>query len=263
MTPVNPLSPPGVDSRSPTITVERAIRRFGPAVALAEISLTIRPGELVAVIGRSGAGKTTLLRCLAGVLSPSEGAVRFDGQELATLRGPAVLRHRARVGMVYQQFNLVRRLRVLDNVLVGRLGHLRGFARWAAVVRRFHAREREIALRCLHHVGLLDRAWQRADTLSGGEQQRVAIARVLAQEPVVVLADEPVASLDLANGRFVMATLQRIATELGITVVATLHQVDYAREYGDRILALARGRVIFDGPPAALTPRLVEEVFGE
>jgi phosphonate transport system ATP-binding protein len=252
-----------VTSRSPTIALERAIRRFGHAVALAEVSLTIRPGELVAVIGRSGAGKTTLLRCLAGVLSPSEGVVRFDGQDVAAMRGQAVLRHRARVGMVYQQFNLVRRLRVLDNVLVGRLGHLRGLARWAAVLRRFDAGEREIALRCLHHVGLLDRAWQRADTLSGGEQQRVAIARVLAQEPVVVLADEPVASLDLANGRLVMGTLRQIATELGITVVATLHHVDYAREYGDRILGLARGRVAFDGPPAELTPRLVEDLFGE
>jgi phosphonate transport system ATP-binding protein len=248
---------------SPTITLERAIRRFGDAIALAEVTLTVQPGELVAVIGRSGAGKTTLLRCLAGVLAPSEGAVRFDGQDLAALRGPAILRHRARVGMVYQQFNLVRRLRVLDNVLVGRLGHLRGIGRWAAVLRRFPAREREIALRCLHHVGLLDRAWQRADTLSGGEQQRVAIARVLAQEPVVVLADEPVASLDLANGRFVMATLRRIAAELGITVVATLHHVEYAREYSDRILGLARGRVVFDGPTATLTPRLVEDLFGE
>jgi phosphonate transport system ATP-binding protein len=249
--------------RSPAIALERAIRRFGQTLALAEVSLTIRPGELVAVIGRSGAGKTTLLRCLAGVLPPSEGAVRFDGQDLAALRGRAVLRHRARVGMVYQQFNLVRRLRVLDNVLVGRLGHLEGYARWAAVLRWFHPREREIALRCLHHVGLLDRAWQRADTLSGGEQQRVAIARVLAQEPVVVLADEPVASLDLANGRLVMATLRRIATELGITVVATLHHVEYAREYGDRILGLARGRVVFDGPPAALAPRLIEDLFDE
>jgi phosphonate transport system ATP-binding protein len=151
---------------------------------------------------------------------------------------------------------------VLDNVLIGRLPHLTGWRRAAALLRVFDAAERERALRCLDHVGLLDRVWQRADTLSGGEQQRVAIARLLAQDARVVLADEPVASLDLANGRLVMETLRRIARGAGLTVVATLHHVDYARRYADRVLGLKDGRLVFDGPPSALSDASLFEIFG-
>jgi phosphonate transport system ATP-binding protein len=165
--------------------------------------------------------------------------------------------------MIYQQFNLVRRLRVLDNVMVGRLGHLRGWRRWAALLRRFGAAERTIAFRCLDHVGLLDRVWQRTDTLSGGEQQRVAIAKILAQEPALILGDEPVASLDLMNGALVMATLRDVATRAGLTVIATLHHVDYARRYADRILGLRGGRLVFDGAPEALSDAALMEIFGE
>jgi phosphonate transport system ATP-binding protein len=165
--------------------------------------------------------------------------------------------------MIYQQFNLVRRLPVGDNVLVGRLGRLRGWERWAALVHHFDRRQREIAFRCLDHVGLLDRVWQRTDTLSGGEQQRVAIAKILAQEPTVVLADEPVASLDLSNGRLVMQTLRRVASAVGITVIATLHHVELARSYADRILGLKAGRLVFDGTPSQLTDAALFEIFGE
>src|SRR5262249_11574727 len=155
----------------------------------------------------------------------TSGAISFDRTDLAELRGAALRRHRARVGMIYQQFNLVRRLPVMDNVLVGRLARLRGFARWTALARHFDARQRAIAFRCLGHVGRLDGSWQRTDRPSGGEQQRGAIAKILAQEPTVVLADEPVASLDLSNGRLVMQTLRRVASAVGITVIATLHHV--------------------------------------
>jgi phosphonate transport system ATP-binding protein len=165
--------------------------------------------------------------------------------------------------MIYQQFNLVRRLRVLDNVLVGRLGHLSGRRAWAALVGWFDPRDREIALRCLDHVGLLDRAWQRTDTLSGGEQQRVAIAKILAQGPSVILADEPIASLDLVNGELVMETLRGIAREAGLSVVATLHHVDFARRYADRVLGFQTGRLVFDGPPAALDDVRLNAIFGE
>jgi phosphonate transport system ATP-binding protein len=165
--------------------------------------------------------------------------------------------------MVYQQFNLVRRLRVIDNVLIGRLPHLRGWRRWAAALGRFERREREVALRCLDHVGLVDRVWQRTDTLSGGQQQRVAIARLLAQAPALILGDEPVASLDVMNGAMVMQTLRGIASDAGLTVIATLHHVDYARRYADRILGLREGRLVFDGPAAALTDAALFEVFGE
>jgi phosphonate transport system ATP-binding protein len=247
---------------SPVITLDRVTKAFGARRALDEVSATIHPGQFVAIIGRSGAGKTTLLRCLSRATVVSAGAVRFGAADLSALHGRALRAHRARVGMIYQQFNLVRRLRVLDNVLVGRLDHLRGWQRAAALGRWFSAAERETALRCLDHVGLVSRIWQRADTLSGGEQQRVAIARILAQDPRVILADEPVASLDVMNGRLVMDTLRRIASRAGLTVVATLHHVEYARHYADRVLGLRAGRVAFNGAPADLTEAGLLEIFG-
>jgi phosphonate transport system ATP-binding protein len=248
---------------SPVITLDRVIRRFRSTPALDHVSATVHPGQFVAIIGRSGAGKTTLLRCLTRALRVDGGTIRFGDIDLSTLEGRALREHRARVGMIYQQFNLVRRLRVIDNVLVGRLPHLSGWRRWAALGRWFARAEHAIALRCLAHVGLVERVWQRADTLSGGEQQRVAIARILAQDPQVILADEPVASLDVLNGRLVMDTLRRIATDAGLTVVATLHHVDYARAYADRVLGLRAGALVFNGPPAELTDAMLTDIFGE
>jgi phosphonate transport system ATP-binding protein len=157
----------------------------------------------------------------------------------------------------------VKRLRVADNVLVGRLAHARGLWSGLALARIFSANDRGLPLRCLAHVGLLDRAWQRTDTLSGGEQQRVAIARLLAQAPALVLADEPMASLDLLNGALVMETLRGIATESGLTVISTLHHVEYARRYADRVLGLRDGRLVFDGAPTDLTDVALVAIFGE
>jgi phosphonate transport system ATP-binding protein len=254
-----------VVDRSPAVTLD-AVAKIYPgkaAPALVDLSVTIEPGQFVAVIGKSGAGKTTLLRCLSRATTVSRGAIRFDQTDVAELRGRALRAHRTRVGMIYQQFNLVRRLPVFDNVLIGRLGRLGGFERWAALVRHFDRAQRAIAFRCLDHVGLLDRVWQRTDTLSGGEQQRVAIAKILAQEPAVILADEPVASLDLSNGRVVMQTLRRVASAVGITVIATLHHVGLARSYADRILGLKAGRLVFDGPASGLTDAALFEIFGE
>ena len=248
---------------SPVIRMDRVAKSFGGKRALDHVSATIHPGQFVAIIGRSGAGKTTLLRCLTRAVTAGSGAIRFGDVDLATLAGRELRHHRARVGMIYQQFNLVKRLRVIDNVLVGRLPHLTGWRRWAAVGRWFEPSERAIALRCLAHVGMVDRVWQRADTLSGGEQQRVAIAKILAQNPRVILADEPVASLDVHNGRMVMDTLRRIASEAGLTVFATLHHVDYARGYADRVLGLRAGGLVFNGPPAELTEGMLVDIFGE
>ena len=248
---------------SPTVVLDRVTKRYGGTAALDRVSATIVPGTFVAVIGRSGAGKTTLLRALSRTVSPTDGTIRFGGQDLAGLRGAGLRAHRGRVGMIYQQFNLVRRLRVLDNVLIGRLGHLTGWRRWTALARRFSVADRDVAFRCLDHVGLLDRVWQRTDTLSGGEQQRVAIAKILAQEPRIILGDEPVASLDLMNGALVMSTLRDVATRAGLTVIATLHHVDYARRYADRILGLRGGRLVFDGCPDELTDAALVDVFGE
>jgi phosphonate transport system ATP-binding protein len=250
-------------SVSPVITLERVSKRFQSTVALQHVSATIPPGQFVAIIGRSGAGKTTLLHCLSRTLTVTAGSVRFGTGDLASLQGERLRQHRARVGMIYQQFNLVKRLHVCDNVLVGRLPHLRGVAWWLALGRSFPAAHRDIALRCLDHVGLLNRAWQRTDTLSGGEQQRVAIAKVLAQQPQVILADEPVASLDVMNGALVLDTLRRIVSETGLTVIATLHHVEYARRYADRVLGLQAGELVFDGAPPALTDTALWSLFGE
>jgi len=247
---------------SPAITLDGVVQRFDGRVALAGVSARIEPGQFVAIVGRSGAGKTTLLRCLSRSLVPTEGVIRFGDRNVAALRGAALRAHRAGVGMIYQQFNLVKRLRVLDNVLVGRLPHLRGWRRAAALLRWFDSAEREIGLRCLDHVGLLARAWQRTDTLSGGEQQRVAIARILAQSPRLILGDEPVASLDVVNATTVMEMLRRVASETGLTVIATLHHVEYARRYADRVLALRSGRLVFDGPAADLGDAVIAGIFG-
>ena len=248
---------------SPVITLERVSKRFQSTVALHNVSATIPPGQFVAIIGPSGAGKTTMLHCLSRTLTVTAGSVRFGTCDLASLQGERLRQHRAQVGMIYQQFNLVKRLHVCDNVLVGRLPHLSGVAWWLALGRYFPAAHRDIALRCLDHVGLLNRAWQRTDTLSGGEQQRVAIAKVLAQQPQVILADEPVASLDLMNGALVMDTLRRITSETGLTVIATLHHVEYARRYADRVLGLQAGELVFDGAPPALTDTALWSLFGE
>jgi phosphonate transport system ATP-binding protein len=248
---------------SPVITLAGVSKRFQNTVALHNVSATILPGQFVAIIGRSGAGKTTLLHCLSRTLTATAGSVRFGTCDLASLQGETLRQHRARVGMIYQQFNLVKRLCVCDNVLIGRLPHLRGVASWLALGRYFPAVQRDIALRCLEHVGLLKHAWQRTDTLSGGEQQRVAIAKVLAQQPQVILADEPVASLDLMNGMLVLETLRRVASEAGLTVIATLHHVEYARRYADRVLGLRSGELVFDVLPPALTDATLQSLFGD
>jgi len=257
-----PTAAPASAGTSPVVVLERVGRRFGPQVALDGVSACIRPGEFVAIVGRSGAGKTTLLRCLSRALVPTDGAIRMGGRDLRPLTGRALRAHRARVGVIYQQFNLVKRLRVLDNVLVGRLPHLVGWPRLTAPLGLFGADQRDVALRCLDHVGLLGRAWQRTDTLSGGEQQRVAIAKLLAQEPRLILGDEPVASLDVMNGAMVMETLRRIASRAGLTVISTLHHVDYARRYADRVLGLRAGRLVFDGRARDLTDAALVEIFG-
>src|SRR5262249_24312765 len=251
---------------SPPIVLDRVGRTFGATRALDRISLHVPPGQFVAVICRSGAGKTTLLRCLAAAAPPTEGTIRVGELDLATLRGAGLRAYRSRVASAYQQFNLVRRLRVLDNVLAGRLAHQGGWGdrrHWMALLRWFTPAERGIALRCLDHVGLLDRTWQRADTLSGGEQQRVAIARALAQAPGLILADEPVASLDPVNGTQVLQTLRGIGSVTGLPVVPTLHRLDYARRFADRIVALAGGRLVFDGGAADLTDAGVSRILDE
>jgi phosphonate transport system ATP-binding protein len=227
--------------------------------ALDGVDLDIARGEFVALIGPSGAGKSTLLRCLNGLVSPTAGDVRIGG-ETVTGASPAALRRvRARVGFVFQQFNLLRRLSVLDNALVGRLAHV---PRWRSLLGWFDPADVARAEAILARVGLEGLADRRVDTLSGGQQQRVAIARALLQEPAVVLADEPMSSLDPALAHTVMEVLRRINREDGITVVASLHVLELAQTYGQRIIGLRGGRVVHDGPPGSVDAVVTARIFG-
>jgi phosphonate transport system ATP-binding protein len=228
-------------------------------VALANVDLTVRPGEFVMIIGRSGAGKTTFLRSINRLVEPTAGSVRVAGRPVTGADAAALREARRHIGMIFQQFNLVRRASVLDNVLAGRLGYL---PTWSSLFGRFPRRDRDLAEECLEQVGLADLAGRRADTLSGGEQQRVAIARALAQRPGVILADEPTASLDPQLTATIMDILRRINIERGLTLVVSQHQLETARAYASRIVGFRAGRVGFDGPPAAVTPEVAQTIYG-
>jgi phosphonate transport system ATP-binding protein len=229
-------------------------------VILDGVDLAVQPGEFVVILGKSGAGKTTLLRTINRLVEPTAGTIRVDGH-LVTGARPAALREiRRRIGMIFQQFNLVRRLSVMENVLAGRLGYVPTHSSLAG---HFPAEDRRRALECLAQVGLAHLAERRADTLSGGEQQRVAIARALAQAPAVILADEPTASLDPQLTGSIMDLLRRINVEHGITLVVSQHQLETALAYAGRLVGLRQGRVMFDGAPAAVTPAVVGAIYGE
>ena len=235
-------------------------KRYPPHVdALTGVSLAVGRGEFVAVLGPSGAGKTTLFRCLTGLTAPDAGVVSVDGQELTRLRGRRLRVARREVALIFQQFNLVRRLSALQNVLAGRLAFT---PTWRVLLRRFTYADRQLALRGLDTVGLLDKAYTRADQLSGGQQQRVAIARALAQDARVILADEPVASLDPEAAATVLDSL-RAAAAAGVAVVASLHQVHLAGVYADRIVALRDGRIVEDAPAAQVDARTLETIYGK
>ncbi len=232
-------------SALPVLAAERVTRSFGGARprGVFEIDLALRGGEFVALLGASGAGKTTLLRLLAGLEAPQAGRLLRGGRERARPR-----RGDTTVGLVFQRPQLIGRVSVLDNVLAGRLGHL---PRWRGLVKRFGPIDERVAFEVLAKVGLLDRAAERCDRLSGGEQQRIAIARALAQQPLALLADEPVASLDPANSARVLGTLRALADD-GLAVLCSLHQPELARRYADRVVALMDGRVAGPHGPAGL-----------
>jgi len=243
-------------SRMPRFEARGLVKAFGDRLALDDVSFQVHERELVVLLGPSGAGKTTLVQCATGLQPLDRGTALVAGSDVSTLHG----RDRRHVAVIFQQFNLVGRLSALANVLAGRLGHVPA---WRGVTRRFAREDRLLALECLNLVGLLDRATQRADTLSGGEQQRVAIARALAQQPDVIVADEPVASLDPATGAGIMALLHRICREQGVSVLCSLHQVELARQYGDRVVGLAAGRVVADMAASALDHARAREIYGE
>ncbi len=234
-------------------------RRFGDKVAVANASLRIESGEMVGIIGRSGAGKSTLLRLINRLIEPSEGSIISDGVIITRLRGRQLRDWRARTAMVFQQFNLVGRLDVLTNVLCGRLNQIAGPR---LLLKLFTPTERALAIRALDRLGLADVAMSRADVLSGGQQQRVAIARALLQEPRMLLADEPIASLDPLNARLIMDALAEINRRDGITVLTNLHTLEMARAYCRRIIGMSHGCIVFDGAAEALTSAVLQRIYG-
>jgi phosphonate transport system ATP-binding protein len=230
----------------------------GRAPAVSEVTLAFEPGSFVGIIGRSGAGKSTLLRMINRLVEPTSGRILSGELDVTALHGAALHRWRARTAMVFQQFNLVGRLDVLHNVLMGRL---HGAPWWRALPGWFADDDKALALAALEQFDIADLAAQRAEQLSGGQQQRVALARALAQEPALVLADEPIASLDPRNTRIVMDALRRLNQVFGITVLCNLHSVDLARSYCGRLVGMSAGRVVFDGAPAQLTDEVTRALY--
>ena len=242
----------------PLVRVAGLVKAYpGGVEALREVSFEVAPGEFVGILGPSGAGKTTLFRCLTGLIRPDRGVIEIHGRDICRLGGRDLRTARREVAMIFQQFNLIRRLSGIENVLAGRLATV---PTWRVLTRRFVKADRQKALWCLDTVGLLDQAYRRADRLSGGQQQRVAIARALAQEATVVLADEPVASLDPESAAGVLDTLRSVAAQ-GVAVIASLHQVGLARDYADRIIALRDGRILDDAPTRSFDARALEQIY--
>ncbi len=241
------------------LSIENLGKRFGGKPALSGVCAEIVDGSFVGVIGRSGAGKSTLLRCINRLVDPSEGRISFRETDVTSLRGRELRDWRSSCGMIFQQFNLAGRLDVLTNVLMGRINHI---SLVPALLKAWPDDEKLRALRALDRLDLAELDGQRAESLSGGQQQRVAIARTLVQDPRIILADEPVASLDPRNTKIVMDSLRDLHRESGITVMCNLHSLDLAREYCTRLIGMKAGRLVFDGAPDALTEDIVIDLYG-
>ena len=241
------------------LVLDGVARHFNQKAAVTDVSLTIDSGSFVGVIGRSGAGKSTLLRMVNRLVDPTAGSIRFGDVDVTKLKGKELRDWRARCAMIFQQFNLVGRLDVLTNVLMGRLNTV---STSRSMLQLWKDEDRAVALSALEQFDISALAAQRADSLSGGQQQRVAIARALVQEPEIILADEPIASLDPRNTQVVMDALFRINREDGITVVSNLHHLDIASKYCDRLIGMADGKVVFDGPPHQLTSEVAAKLYG-
>jgi phosphonate transport system ATP-binding protein len=243
---------------APVLELKHVTQRFRQFQALTDINLKIFPGERVALVGSSGAGKSTLIRLLNGTLLPTEGEVWALGQRLNQLTSPQLRQVQRGIGTVYQQFHLVDNLRVIHNVNAGHLG------RWSflkALLSLIKPLEIETAVRALTQVGIPEKIYDRTDQLSGGQQQRVALARVMVQDPMVILADEPIASLDPERSREIMDLLRSLVVESNRTLVISLHALEFARSHCQRIVGLRQGRIVFDAPTDLVTREMLEELY--
>jgi len=241
------------------LRLEQVSKVYGNGTrALNNVSLKIEAGEFVVILGKSGAGKSTLLRCINRLVEPTSGKIFFENQEVTALDGKRLRSLRQKIGMIFQDYNLVDRLSVQTNVLSGALGRTPA---WAALVNYFAKDDTAAAQHNLERLEIGEKAGQRADQLSGGQQQRVGIARALMQQPKIILADEPVASLDPATSRTILDILRRINQEDGVTVLCNLHLPELAREYAQRLIAMQSGEVVYDGPPDGLTPKMSGQLY--
>ena len=234
--------------------------RTNSVVGVNNINLRIADGEIVAVIGVSGAGKSTLLRCVNRLLEPTSGEVFIDGEDILHCSERKAQLMRRKMGMVFQNFNLLRRSLAIQNVLMGRLGYI-STSRSLLSTRAYSKEDVGIALDCLRRVGIEDLAYRRVDALSGGQQQRVGIARALAQKPSIILGDEPVSNLDPTRAREIMNLLSEIHKREGMTMIISLHNIEIAKEYAGRIIGMVKGEIVFDGKPEELTDETIVEIF--
>jgi len=228
--------------------------------ALKSVSLEIPQGQVVALIGPSGAGKSTLIRCINRLVEPTSGTVWLDGVNVTALGPAALRRERRRMGMIFQEYALVERLTVMENVLSGRLGYV-GF--WRSFLRKFPQKDVDEAFRLLDRVGLAEMADKRADELSGGQRQRVGICRALIQNPALLLVDEPTASLDPKTSRQIMRLICELCEERGLAAIINIHDVALAQMFVQRVIGLRLGAVEFDGPPDSMTPEVLTSIYGE
>lgn len=234
--------------------------RTSSVMGVNNINLRIADGEIITVIGVSGAGKSTLLRCINRLLEPTSGEVFIDGEDILHCSGRKAQLIRRKMGMVFQNFNLLRRSLAIQNVLMGRLGYI-STPRSILSTRAYSKDDTSIALDCLRRVGIEDLAYRRVDALSGGQQQRVGIARALAQKPSIILGDEPVSNLDPTRAREIMNLLSEIHKREGITMIISLHNIEIAKEYAGRIIGMVKGEFVFDGKPEGLTDETIVEIF--
>jgi phosphonate transport system ATP-binding protein len=249
-----------VSAAAPILRIQGLEKSYTPGKpVLRGINLEIGAQGITAVIGPSGTGKSTLLRCINRLVEPSAGAIWMGDEDLAQLRGTALRRARRRIGMVFQEYNLVERLTVMENVLTGRLGYV---PLWRAWLRKYPAADIERAFALLDAVGLPDQATRRADALSGGQRQRVGIARALMQSPALLMADEPTSSLDPKTAVEVMELMARLTGEAGVPVIVNIHNVELARRFAIRVIGMTGGAVVFDGPPEALESHHLRQIYG-
>ena len=246
---------------TPLLSVKNLVKTYPNGVrALKGVSFDVQPGEFLVVIGLSGSGKSTLLRCINRLHDPTSGSIMFHNQDIAQVKGSAVRRLRRFMAMIFQHFNLIPRHSVLSNVMMGRLGVT---STWRSLLGLFSASDKTKAMEYLSLVGIAEKARIRADQLSGGQQQRVAIARALMQQPEILLADEPVASLDPATCHTVMDYLKKVNEELGITIICNLHFLSLVRQYASRVIALKSGEIVYEGDPKNIDESWFEKIYGE